>query len=61
MRIESAGRGRPRLAMAGIFAGAATLGVASGIVAHGADGPRWVFALLILSAGIVGIAQQTLP
>ena len=44
-----------------MLAGAIGLGVLIGVLAHGTGGANWVFALLMLSAGAVGVAQQTLP
>ncbi len=36
-------------------------GALVGLVARGSGGGVWVFALLVLSAVVVAIAQQTLP
>jgi uncharacterized membrane protein len=40
---------------------AVALGASVGLTARGYDSGGWVFALLILSAAAVAIAQQTLP
>ncbi len=37
------------------------LGVLVGAFTHGAEGIGWIFALLVLSAMVTAIAQQTLP
>lgn len=37
------------------------IGLITGLAARQPDGIMWLFALLVLSAGVVGIAQQTLP
>lgn len=41
--------------------GAVALGVALGLAARTPEGTVWVFALLVLSAAVVSIAQQTIP
>lgn len=41
--------------------GATLLGVLIGLIARGHDATGGIFALLVLSAGVVGLAQQTLP
>jgi len=40
---------------------AAGLGVLVGAFARGPSGIGWIFALLVCSAVVTGIAQQTLP
>jgi hypothetical protein len=40
---------------------AAGLGVLVGALARGSDGIAWIFALLVCSAVMTAIAQQTLP
>ena len=40
---------------------AAGLGVLIGALARGSDGIDWIFALLVCSAVVTAIAQQTLP
>ena len=40
---------------------AAGFGVLVGVAARGPDGAWWVIALLVLSAALTAIAQQTLP
>lgn len=40
---------------------AIALAIVVGTVARGPVAPAWVFLLLVLSAGIIGTAQQTLP
>ena len=40
---------------------AAATGIAIGVLGHNATDGSWLVALLILSALVVGIAQQTLP
>jgi hypothetical protein len=41
--------------------GAATLGIALGSAARAPGGAGWIFAVLVLTAAVVAIAQQTLP
>lgn len=41
--------------------GAVALGIALGLTARTPEGTVWVFALLVLSAAVVSIAQQTIP
>lgn len=48
-----------RSASLGLVA-AAALGTLSGLAARGADGWIWLTALLVASAGLVAILQQTL-
>ena len=45
----------------GVCASSIALGAVIGPIAHGRDGATWVFILLALAAGLVGLAQQTLP
>lgn len=40
---------------------AAGLGVFVGTLAHGSSGIGWIFGLLVCSAVVTAIAQQTLP
>ena len=40
---------------------AAGLGALVGVFARGPEGVGWIFALLVLSAALTAIAQQTLP
>jgi len=40
---------------------AAGLGVIVGAFAHGSSGIGWIFGLLVCSAVVTAIAQQTLP
>jgi hypothetical protein len=44
-----------------ILVSAAGFGLLAGFATHGLGGTGWVFALLVLSAAMVAIAQQTLP
>jgi hypothetical protein len=44
-----------------LITGAIVAGILTGVVAHGPDGMVWIFILLMLSSGIVALAQQTLP
>ncbi len=37
------------------------LGATLGLAVRGPEGVAWIFALLLLSATVVSIAQQTLP
>lgn len=41
--------------------GLIVLAVLTGVLARGYGGGMWVFGILLLSAAIVGLAQQTLP
>lgn len=46
----------------GMWFGAVTLGAALGLAANTSGGIGWmIFTLLVLSAAVVSIAQQTLP
>ncbi|MBA2346456.1 MAG: hypothetical protein H0V83_15465 [Rubrobacter sp.] len=40
---------------------AAGLSAIIGVLARGPEGTGWIFALLVLSAAVTAIAQQTLP
>ena len=40
---------------------AAGFGILAGVVAQGSGGAWWMLALLVLSAALTAIAQQTLP
>ncbi len=40
---------------------AAALGVLIGASARGPEGIGWIFALIVISAAVTAIAQQTLP
>ncbi|MDQ4127377.1 MAG: hypothetical protein M3151_05425 [Actinomycetota bacterium] len=44
-----------------IVASAVGFGVLVSLVARGFGGTGWVFALLVLSAAVAAIVQQTLP
>ena len=44
-----------------ILVSAVGFGVLASLVARGFGGTGWVFALLVLSAAVAAIAQQTLP
>ena len=44
-----------------IVASAVGFGVLASLVARGFGGTGWVFALLVLSAAVAAIVQQTLP
>jgi hypothetical protein len=45
----------------GVLPAAAGLGAIIGVLTRGPEGPGWIFALLVLSAVVTAIAQQTLP
>ncbi|CAN5189198.1 hypothetical protein BH18ACT10_BH18ACT10_03380 [soil metagenome] len=45
----------------GVLPAAAGLGAIVGVFARGPEGTGWIFALLVLSAAVTAIAQQTLP
>lgn len=45
----------------GIGTAAIVIGLITGLAARRPEGLMWLFALLVLAAGVVGIAQQTLP
>jgi len=50
-----------RMAALKVLVPAVGAGTLAGLVARGSGGGVWVFALLVLSAVVVAIAQQTLP
>ena len=45
----------------GLLPAAAGLGALIGVFASGPGGTGWIFALLVLSAVVTAMAQQTLP
>ena len=45
----------------GVLLLAAGLGVLASLAAGGTDGAGWILALLVPSAAVTAIAQQTLP
>lgn len=45
----------------GVLLTAVGLGVLVGIFTQGPEGIGWIFALLLLSAAVTAIVQQTLP
>ncbi len=45
----------------GVLVPAAGLLVLAGVFSLGVEGAGWIFALLVLSAVVTAIAQQTLP
>ena len=45
----------------GVLLTAVGLGALTGIFTRGPEGSGWIFALLVLSAVVTAIAQQTLP
>lgn len=50
-----------RQAPLSILPAAVGLGALIGVFTRGPEGVGWIFALLVLSAAVTAIAQQTLP
>jgi hypothetical protein len=50
-----------RLAALQLIGAAVMVGIIIGASAHGPGGMHRIFALLLLSAGVVAVIQQTLP
>lgn len=48
-------------ALPSILLASVGLGALIGVLTRGAEGVGWIFALLVLSAAVTAIAQQTLP
>ncbi len=48
-------------APSGVLLSAVGIGVLVGAFTRGAEGTGWILGLLVLSAAITAIAQQTLP
>ncbi len=45
----------------GVLLAAVGVGALGGVFIRAAEGSGWIFALLVLSAMVTAIAQQTLP
>lgn len=54
-------RAQTRTKISSILLGTLFAGSLIGLVGHRQHGSAWVFALLLLSAVTVGLAQQTIP